>query len=225
MSDSLTHGLLPADDVDATLVRIDGVRGRRYAEIILIGADRAGRPVGSVYNTTAATQPASWPQLFAAIDPDRLAEEHHVRGAIKSGPRTWCLDWLEARTGAERDFAGVAACWVASLDVVAQPPRPTPYRPLTTRRDTRFGIDAGSPAFVLDDPEARTWVLKSADATPADLTGLGDRLYLPPGWTCRDLVLDADLVLVPDDGTAQIMQDDIGNVYDRAGGPFSNYRP
>ena len=38
-------------------------------------------------------------------------------------------------------------------------------------------------------------------------------------------MLDADLVLIPDNGTAPIVQDDLGNAYDRAGGPFSNYRP
>jgi hypothetical protein len=32
-------------------------------------------------------------------------------------------------------------------------------------------------------------------------------------------------VLTPDNGTARITQDDLGNVYDRAGGPFSNYKP
>ena len=57
------------------------------------------------------------------------------------------------------------------------------------------------------------------------LTGLGDRLNLPPGWAFRAVVLEADLVLTPDNGTARITQDDLGNVYDRAGGSFSNYRP
>jgi len=34
-----------------------------------------------------------------------------------------------------------------------------------------------------------------------------------------------DLVLTPDDGTAKITQDDLGNTYDRVGGPYSNYKP
>jgi hypothetical protein len=38
------------------------------------------------------------------------------------------------------------------------------------------------------------------------------------------VTLGADLVLTPHDGTAPIIQDDLGNAYDRAGGPFSNYR-
>ena len=105
------------------------------------------------------------------------------------------------------------------------------YTPSTGRRDTRLGIDAGSPAFVLDDPDGDAWVMKSVslithpEQTYEGLTGLGDRLNLPPGWTFRAIVLDTDVVLTPDNGTARITQDDLGNVYDRAGGPFSNYRP
>jgi hypothetical protein len=102
---------------------------------------------------------------------------------------------------------------------------------LTTRRDTRFGLDRGSTAYILDDPDGSSWVLKSVnlitqpEQTYEGLIGLADRLNLPPGWAFRAVVLDADLVLTPDNGTAQITQDDLGNVYDHAGGPFSNYRP
>jgi hypothetical protein len=47
---------LPSDDVGATLKRRDGIRGRRYGEIILIGTHPGtGRQVGSVYNTTGLT--------------------------------------------------------------------------------------------------------------------------------------------------------------------------
>jgi hypothetical protein len=81
---------------------------------------------------------------------------------------------------------------------------PPAYSPLTGRRDTRFGIDAGSPAFVLDDPDSNTWVMKSVslithpEQTYEGLTGLGDRLSLPLGWAVRAVVFDADLILTPD---------------------------
>jgi hypothetical protein len=54
---------------------------------------------------------------------------------------------------------------------------------------------------------------------------LGSRLKLPPGWKFRARVLEQDLVLTPDNGIAHITQDDFGNTYDRAGGPYSNYKP
>ncbi len=38
--------------------------------------------------------------------------------------------------------------------------------------------------------------------------------------------LEQDLILTPDkDGVAHITQDDFGNTYDRAGGPYSNFKP
>jgi hypothetical protein len=98
-------------------------------------------------------------------------------------------------------------------------------------RDTRFGIGAGSPTLILDHPYGDSWVMKSVslithpEQTYEGLTGLGDVLDLPPGWAFRMVVLDADLVLTPDNGTARITHDDLGNVCDPAGGPFSNYRP
>jgi len=57
------------------------------------------------------------------------------------------------------------------------------------------------------------------------LTELGGRLHPAPGWQFRTLVLDSDLVLTPDDGAVQITQDELGNTYDRVGGPYSNYKP
>jgi len=230
---------LPADDVGARLQRRDGIRGGRYGEIFLIGTDAArGRLVGSVYNTTGLNDPTgtgdSCPQqLWDRIDAQVLATEYQALGAIKNGPRLWCLDWVEGMTGAVRDFAGLQAHWGMWLDVTDQMSRQgnIAYTPGTGRRDTRFGINAGSPAFVLDDPDGDAWVMKSVslithpEQTYEGLNGLGDRLHLPPGWVFRSVTLETDLVLTPDNGIARITQDEFGNVYDRAGGPFSNHRP
>jgi hypothetical protein len=96
---------LPADDVGARLQRRDGIRGGRYGEIFLIGTDAArGRLVGSVYNTTGLNDPTgtgdSCPQqLWDRIDAQVLATEYQALGAIKNGPRLWCLDWVEGMTG------------------------------------------------------------------------------------------------------------------------------
>lgn len=143
------------------------------------------------------------------------------------------MDWTEGLAGAERDFSGLKARWVMWLDVPKElgTHESVAYKPITGRRDTSFGIDAGSPAFLLDDPDGGTWVMKSVsliehpEQTYEDLPGLGDRLHPPPGWRFRHVVLDRDLVLTPDNGAARITQDDLGNVYDRAGGPYSNYIP
>ena len=61
--------------------------------------------------------------------------------------------------------------------------------------------------------------------TYESLKDLGDRLHPPPGWTFRAVMLQQDLVLTPDNGAAHITQDELGNTYDRVGGPYSNYKP
>jgi hypothetical protein len=105
------------------------------------------------------------------------------------------------------------------------------YKEIGVERDTKLGINKGSPAFILDDPAGDCWVMKSAslivdpNQTYESLKDLGSRLTPEPGWRFRTVVLEQDLVLTPDNGHAKITQDELGNTYDRAGGAFSNYKP
>jgi len=39
------------------------------------------------------------------------------------------------------------------------------------------------------------------------------------------VILDQGGILTPDDGAARITQDDLGNIYDRVEGAYSNYKP
>ena len=57
------------------------------------------------------------------------------------------------------------------------------------------------------------------------LKDLGSRLNLAEGWGFRTKILDEELVFKTKDGKSFIVQDDIGNTYDRVGGPYSNYKP
>jgi hypothetical protein len=61
--------------------------------------------------------------------------------------------------------------------------------------------------------------------TYQSLNDLGARLHPAPGWSFRSVVLERDLVLTPDNGDVKITQDELGNTYDRVGGPYSNYKP
>ena len=102
---------------------------------------------------------------------------------------------------------------------------------MTGKRDTQLGINKGSPAFMLDDPDGNSWVMKSVGLildpaqTYDSMKDLGNRLNPPAGWSFRAVTLGQDLVLTPDQGTARIVQDELGNTYDRVGGPYSNYKP
>ena len=105
------------------------------------------------------------------------------------------------------------------------------YKTIDVQRDTQFGINTGSPAFLPDDPDGESWCMKSASLivdpsqTYESLKDLPSRLTPPPGWKFRAVVLEQDLILTPDEGAAKITQDELGNTYDRAGGAYSNYKP
>jgi hypothetical protein len=137
------------------------------------------------------------------------------------------------KAGKERDFQGLKARWVMWFPIpdAIREGREQSYAVMDAKRDTSMGIKKGSRAHILDDPEGNVWVMKSASLIKdpnqkyEDLKDLGSRLKLPPGWKFRSLILEQDLVFMTEDGKSQITQDDLGNTYDRVGGPFSNYRP
>ena len=230
---------LPEDDQGSKLMRFEGVRGHRYTEIFLIGGHAITHHlVGGVYNTLGLNDPSGTgdtsPQaLLDKVDEDALKEEYELLGVFKNGPRLWCLDWVEVMVGAERDFHGLEARWVMWLDVPKEMRKheSVAYKQISGRRDTQLGINAGSPAFLLDDPDGDTWCMKSASLivdpsqTYESLKDLDSRLKPAPGWNFRAVILEKDLVLTADDGNVKITQDELGNTYDRVGGAFSNYKP
>ena len=66
----------------------------------------------------------------------------------------------------------------------------------------------------------------TGDTSPQDLLDQVDADELKEEYGLLGaLILDQDLVLTPDDGAAKITQDELGNTYDRVGGPYSNYKP
>lgn len=230
---------LPPDDTNATLMHFDETRGERYAEIFLIGGHAiTGHLVAGIYNTVGLNSPTgtgdSCPQaLLDGVDVEVLKDHYELLSAFKNGPRLWCLDWVEVMAGAERDFNGLNARWVMWLDVPKEMRKhqDVAYKQINGKRDTQLGIHKGSPAFILDDPHGDSWVMKSAglivdpNQTYSSLKDLGSRLRPPSGWAFRTAVLDQDLVLTSDDGAVKITQDELGNTYDRTGGPYSNYTP
>lgn len=68
-------------------------------------------------------------------------------------------------------------------------------------------------------------LIKNPNQKFEDLKDLGSRLKLAEGWSFRTKVLEQELVFKTKDGKSFIVQDDIGNTYDRVGGPYSNYKP
>ena len=231
---------LPNDGADAKPFTFKGVRGQRYTEMFLIGGNAITKDLtANVYNTSGlnggATTGDSCPAaLLDKVDVNELKDRYHVLAAFKNGPRLWTLDWIEVEMGKELDFGGMKARWVNWLDMkgISTKPGAADYKNITVGRHTRFGFEKGKQVFVLDDPDGNPWVMKSMSLITHpeqkfdELGTLGSRLKLPPGWKFRAPVLEQDLILTPDkDGVAHITQDDFGNTYDRAGGPYSNVKP
>jgi hypothetical protein len=233
---------IPPDNAQTLEIKWNNVMGTRYTEILLVfGNALTGNFTAGVYNTIGlnGANPAGGGDSTPAaivdkIDMQKLNEEHGALKAIKNGARLWTVDHVTGKIGKERDFQGLKARWVMWFPIPEEIRKGTtenPYKVMTAHRDTSMSIDKGSRAYILDDPKGITWVMKSASLIKdpnqkfEDLKDLGSRLKLPPGWKFRSPILEQDLIFMSDKGWAQITQDDLGNTYDRMGGPYSNYKP
>jgi hypothetical protein len=215
--------------------------GSRYTEILLVfGNGLTKNFMAGVYNTVGlnGANPAgggdsSPAAILDKIDMKKVKEEHHALSTVKNGPRLWTIDYLGVKVGTERDFQGLKARWVMWFPIPDEirEGKDLSYQVMHAQRDTSMGIRKGSRAYILDDPQGTSWVMKSASLIKdpnqkfENLKDLGSHLKLPAGWKFRSPVLEQDLVFMTDNGKTQITQDELGNTYDRTGGPFSNFKP
>ena len=233
---------IPPDKDGAVECKFDNLMGTRYTEILLVfGNGLTHKVTAGVYNTMGlnGANPAgggdSCPAaLVDNLDLAKVAEDNGALKVIKNGPRLWTVDHVVGKLGKERDFQGLKARWVMWFPIperFLKGAMENPYGVMDALRDTSMVIRKGSRAYILDDPQGTTWVMKSASLIVdpnqkfEDLKNLGSRLKLPTGWKFRSPILEQDLVFMSDNGKAQITQDDLGNTYDRMGGPYSNYKP
>jgi hypothetical protein len=233
---------IPQDKAGAVERTFDNLMGSRYTEILLVfGNGLTHKVTAGVYNTMGmnGANPAGGGDSCPAALVDnlnlaKLKEEQGALKVIKNGPRLWTVDHVVGKLGKERDFQGLKAHWVMWFPIpqsFLKGSMENPYGVMNALRDTSMVIRKGSRAYILDDPQGITWVMKSASLIKdpnqkfEDLQNLGSRLKLPAGWKFRTPILEQDLVFMSDHGRAQITQDDLGNTYDRMGGPYSNYKP
>lgn len=234
---------LPKDNTNVEVKHFENLHATRYAEIFLVGGNGlTGNLEANVYNTIYLngyndSNKDSAPQALAeAFNPKQVKKENHVLGSKLNGPKLWMLDWIDVPVGAERDFCGLKARWVAELNlkgVNLKDESKMAYHPTTIARKSKFGYNKGTTVFLIDDADGNTWIMKGFEL------GLQPRWtfeeyskdpasrfkQLPPGWKYRTKVLDEDLILVPETGIATIMPDEFFNVYDKTGPGYSNYKP
>jgi hypothetical protein len=233
---------LPKDNANVQVMHFENLNATRYAEFFLVGGNGiTGNLEANVYNTLALngyteSNKDSAPQALAeAFNPELVKKEYHVLGAKLNGPKRWMLDWIDVPMGTERDFCGLKARWCAELNLKGmnlKDESKMSYHPTTVQRKTKFGYNKGTTAHLIDDADGNTWImkgynegLKPAMSFAEASTTLANRLTLPLGWKFRDKVLEQDLVLSPETGTARIMPDNLFNVYDITGPGYSNYKP
>ena len=231
----------PNDDAQLTQINFDNLMGTRYTEILLVFGNAVTKNfVAGVYNSTGlnGANPAgggdsSPAAILDKIDMKKVKEDNGALSTVKNGPRLWTVDYIGAKFGTERDFQGLKARWVMWFPIpdAIREGKDLSYSIMTAHRDTSMGIRKGSRVYILDTPEGSSFVMKSASLIKdpnqkfEDLKDLGSRLKPAPGWKFRTLILEQDLVFMTDNGTTNITQDEIGNTYDRVGGPYSNFKP
>ncbi len=232
---------IPPDNAQLTELKFDGLMGSRYTEILVVyGNALTHHFTAGVYNTVGlnGANPAgggdsSPAGILDVIDMNKVKEDNAGLSTVKNGPRLWTIDYLGVKVGKERDFQGLKAHWVMWFPIPDEirEGKDLSYQVMHAKRDTSMGIKKGSRAYILDDPQGTSWVMKSGSLIKdpnqkfEDLKNLGARLKLPTGWKFRSPILEQDLVFMTDNGHTQITQDELGNTYDRVGGPFSNYKP
>jgi hypothetical protein len=229
----------PADDENLTRMEHDGIMGTRYTEFLIVWGNPLKKEfVAGVYNTVGLNDPDgkgdTTPQdKLDKVNLDQVENEMAALSHVLNGPRLWTIDHLGVNAGKKRDFQGLEAHWVMWFPIPDEirEGKDLSYYIMPALRDTAMTIWKGSRVYILDDPEGNSFVMKSASLIKdpnqkfEDLKDLGSRLKLAEGWKFRTRVLDQELVFKTKDGKSFIVQDDIGNTYDRVGGPYSNYKP
>ena len=232
---------LPKDNAQVSEHSFDNLMGTRYTEILLVfGNAVTNNYTAGVYNTIGLnganpggggdSTPAA---LVDKLDLEKIKKDNGALKTIKNGPRLWTLDHVGVKMGTEHDFQGLKARWVMWFPIPDEirEGKELSYQVMTANRNTSMSIDRGSRAYILNDPQGNSWVMKSASLIKdpnqkfEDLKNLGSRLKLPIGWTFRSPILEQDLIFLTDKGQAHITQDELGNTYDLVGGVYSNYKP
>ncbi len=230
------------DGANAKSKRVTKLNRVRYIEIFLAAKDpTTGKLVAACYNTSfnsTGIPPSkdTAPQaLVEGLDFTKIKNQFGAFGASLNGPKLWMIDWFEAETGIVRDFNGIKAPWVAQLNMEKNTgvSETTPYQPQTIARKSGVGWNKGTTAFLLDDPDGNTYIMKGFQLglNPKHTyeqflaAGASNFKKLPAGWKFRIKKLEKDLIEVPVTGVATIMGDEFFNVYDKTGSGMTNYKP
>ena len=216
------YGPGPAVDIGGDQ---SNLRDVRYCEVL--PATRDGNTfTASIYNTIGLSEcPAD---LWDDITEDKVTQAYDAASATLNGPRHWVLDGISAPAGSDSSsnkswfFGGIQFGFRGTIEEPAKDVKDasTPYYVKQVTRHTTWKYDADKPVFELTDPDGNVYTMQSyalfddPDLRYDTLPVLGEKLKLPDGWTYNTRMLDAPFDNVAD-GTAYVVQDDLGNSYMR----------
>ena len=222
------------DDTGATAPAGGGMslNGFRYCEIMLSVPGDDGEQVTEVWGTPGVDpcDDADW----NALDADVVMAENDASSIHLNGPRYFTVDGtvdtapgsagVGMAAGGEavrRDFGALSMALLATVD--GDSTESEAYVPDLVVRTATWTFDAGTEIYELTDPDGNVYVMQSyalyvdPSLTAQDLPTLGDRLDLPQGWSYGARVLDTNLQVALADGGAMVVQDELGNSYQRNG--------
>lgn len=203
----------------STLPSVEGMRGERYCEVLLLTPDGEGA-TATVFSSYGLNDCP--PEQWTSLDATAIAAENEVPIAFLNGPRYWTIDAVQKQPSGDRvqqTFGPILMNQLATVKVASRADAVLPYVASAVSRSTIFTFDAGSEVYELTDPAGVKYVMQSwsqqvdPTLTEADLAGLGARLTLPTGWTFTSRTLTAPLQVVTLDEPARVLQDDFRNSY------------
>lgn len=195
----------------------DGVFGLRYGEVLLVRVTDSG-PEATVYNTFGLNDCPS--ELWDRLDATAIAAEVGAMAAILNGPRYWLMSGIGKADGESMQrttFGGLEMNRQATVQLASM--NPAAYTENTVDRKAIFTFDAGRPVYQLVDPGGRRWIMQTYSQTVdptlglRDLSGLADRLSVPPGWRYETCVPSSPIVVDTTTRPASVLQDDLANSY------------
>ena len=238
MADQLATGIdYEKDSANPRTLTFDNTRDNRFCELFFIKVKGDMKEL-HVYNPTglnnmAETGDSCPDSLINKVDLAGLKEHYKMDGIYYNKPRHWMVDKITLPVGAIRNTDGMDWYWMASSHMPAKTemkPGFLTYKHAPVERKSTITFRAGKPAHLLDDPEGKTWVMKTYrhdyGQTIDNIKDLASRYKkLPEGYSFRVEVLEKDLVLKPTGGTATVMQDEFENTFDYLGDGSANYIP
>lgn len=214
--------LLPPAATAQPVMRDGGIHqlyNSRYCELFLVDQITPTISV-EIFNTVGLN--SCPPDQFAAVDLAKVQAEHGAKLITRNGPRRWVIDAIvKGEAGEPVDMDGLE---MRSVGTIAPPSlQPAPFTEITIGRKTIWRYKRGRTLRIVVSPEGRRYVMQAYSRAPgstvkeADLNTLDSNpaMALPEGWTFKTKKVKRKNLDLRADGTATIVRDGLGSVYQR----------